>query len=71
MPAAGRLLCRVLNTILSRGRRWRGGGVLLKVVPGLSVLIAVRLQELGSHRQTGSNKKFRIIEILKTSDVCM
>lgn len=42
-------------TVLSR-RRGSGGPVFLKIVVGLSVLAAVRLQELGPHRQTESSK---------------
>lgn len=54
---------RVGDTILSRGR-WRGGPVFLKVILGFSILIAVRLQELGPHRQTKRGKTFTHVDEL-------
>lgn len=42
------------GTVL-RGRGRSGGPVFFKVVVGLSVVVAVGLQELGPHRQTATS----------------
>lgn len=49
-----------MDTILSREVR-RGGSVLLKVFLGISILVAVRPQELGPHRQTAKKKHSKTI----------
>lgn len=45
------------STVLSEGGRRCSGSVLLKVIHGVSIFIAVRLQELGSHREAGMKQK--------------
>lgn len=49
-----------MDTILRRRRGWRDGSVLLKVILGVSILIAVCLQELSSHRQAENRRDFNL-----------
>lgn len=53
-----------MDTILSRRRGWRDGSVLLKVILGVSILIAVCLQELSSHRQAENRKDFNLSMVM-------